>query len=432
MNSFRRTSSLAALPVMLLGFTGVAHASAFYLQEQSVRGAGRAFSGEVADQGPESIWWNPAAIGWQDGCAGALGASAILPKGNVVNTGTVIVRPGQAPAAVGGDARTRNPIRNGVLPAGSFACHVAPRLTLGMSINAPYSFTTDYPATSWARYSADRTKLRTYDIAPTVAFAVSDNLAIGASMNIEYSDATLSNALPNLSPLLADGEQRLSGNGIDFGYTVGAQYHAGPFSIGGSYKSAIKHRLDGQVAITGLLGPLAAQNRTIRTAATFSTPWQAMVGARLAVTPAITLNAQAVRSGWSEFDAIRLGGPLNTAIPENYHDTWSYAGGVDLAVSPKLTLRAGVQRDESPTSDGNRDARVPDSDRWNFAGGASYAMSKKFTIDAAASYITFKDAKIDRLTAAYVGTAAQTPIVVNGMLTNAHAVVLSLGGRVRF
>ena len=33
MNNFRKTSALATLPVMFLAFSGVAHASAFYLQE---------------------------------------------------------------------------------------------------------------------------------------------------------------------------------------------------------------------------------------------------------------------------------------------------------------------------------------------------------------------------------------------------------------
>src|SRR5919199_1657852 len=47
------------------GLTAAAPADAagFYLQEQSVRGWGRANSGEVADRGPDSLWWNPAAIG---------------------------------------------------------------------------------------------------------------------------------------------------------------------------------------------------------------------------------------------------------------------------------------------------------------------------------------------------------------------------------
>ena len=53
----------------------------------------------------------------------------------------------------------------------------------------------------------------------------------------------------------------------------------------------------------------------------------------------LTLNAQVIRYGWDKFDAIRLGAPVNQAIPENYRTSWSYAGGVDYAASPTVNLR---------------------------------------------------------------------------------------------
>jgi long-chain fatty acid transport protein len=53
-------------------------------------------------------------------------------------------------------------------------------------------------------------------------------------------------------------------------------------------------------------------------------------------------------------------------------------------------------------------------------------------VDVAANYLTLDDAPVNRVTAAYAGTAAQTPILVNGMLQKAHVVVLSLGGRLAF
>jgi len=409
-----------------------ANAQGFYLQEQSARGAGRAFSGEVADEGAQSLWWNPAAIGGVEGVDIHFAASAIIPKGSVENVNTLIVRPGQAAAPVGGDERARNPIDKGLLPSGAIAVALTPRFSVGLAFASPYSFTTNYSSTSWVRYTADKTELRTYDIQPSVAFRPTPNLSIGAALNIEYADATLSNYLPNLSPLQADGHQQLEGNGWDLGWSAGVQYHTGPITFGASYKSSVKHELKGTITTTGLLGPLAGQNTEINTNATFRTPWQAIFGARAAVTPALTLNAQVTRMGWSKFDAIRLGAPLDTAIPENYRDTWSFAGGVDYAVSPQWTVRAGVQHAQTPTRNGERDARVPDSNRWNFATGTSYALSSRFTIDAAAAYIAFKDATIDRTTAAYAGTAVQTPILVNGKLEDAHAVVLSLGGRFRF
>ena len=74
-----------------------AHAGGFYIQEQSTRGAGRAFSGEAADTGPESLWWNPAAIAYSP--AQAYGSiSGIFPHADVDDRGSTITFPGRPPA----------------------------------------------------------------------------------------------------------------------------------------------------------------------------------------------------------------------------------------------------------------------------------------------------------------------------------------------
>ena len=100
--------------------------------------------------------------------------------------------------------------------------------------------------------------------------------------------------------------------------------------------------------------------------------------------------------------------------------------------SPRLTVRGGLQRALTPTRDGVRHARVPDSNRWNYALGASFDVTPRFSVDAAANYVDFEETTIDRTTAAYAGTAAQTPVLIDGRLEDARAVVLSLGGRFRF
>lgn len=429
----KRAIFAAGVSVLAGGIASSANAAAFYLQEQSVKGAGRAFSGEVADQGAASLWWNPAAIAGMTGGDASIGVSEIMPRGDVHDNGTLIVRPGQAPAPVGGQADSKNPINNGTLPSGQIAYGITHQLAFGLSVSAPYSFTTNYDANSWARYTADKTHLQTVDIQPSLAYAITPEISIGAGLNAEHVKASLSNYLPNLSPLLPDGHQTLKGDGWDWGWSVGAQFHAGnAVTVGLSYKSSVKHKLNGDVITAGLLGPIASQNGTIPTTATFRTPWQAMIGIRARVTPALTLNAEVNRFGWNKFDDINIGAPLNVAIPENYGNTWSYAGGFDYALRQGVTLRAGIQRDQSPTRNGHRDARVPDSDRWNFGGGASFDVTKGVGIDAAVNYIKFKDASIDRVTAAYAGSPVQTPILVNGTLENAHALVLSVGAHVKF
>ncbi len=428
----KKTKFLLATGTMLAasaGFAGAAHAQAFYLQEQSARGAGRAFSGEVADTGAASLWWNPAAIADAERIEVNLNAAAILPRGQVVDTGTLIRRPGGQPAtAIGGETTSRNPINNGALPSGAVAMPLGRRVALGLALTSPYSFTTDYSSTSWARYSADKTRLRTIDIQPSIAVSVTDWLRVGVAANVEYTDASLSNALPNVLASLPDGRQELKGDGWDLGWSAGFQMHSDRVTAGFSYKSAIRHKLKGELTVSGLVGPLAPNNMALSNVqADFYTPAQQIGGIRWRATDKLTLNGQVVHYNWDKFDAIRLGAPLNTALPENYRESWSYAGGVDYMVSPALTVRAGVQRATTPTQNGQRDARVPDANRWNFGAGGSYAVTQNIVLDAAANYVDFANAPIDRAT-----IAAGSTILTQGELRNARAFVFSVGGRIQF
>lgn len=415
-----------------------AQASGFYLQEQSTRAIGRAFSGEAADSGPDSLWWNPAAIGGQRGCEMSAHASVILPRGKVVNTGTSVTRPTGlaspplATTAVSPGQVQENPIVDGFLPSGAGACGITDRIALGVAVTSPFSFTTQYPSDSWTRYSALRSHLRTIDVQPGVAIMIADGLSIGGAVNIEQVNAELTNALPDLTPL-SDGYRSLTGSGWDLGWSVGVRLARGPFEMGASYKSSIEHKLDGQVVVSGLITPqLRGANGTTSAVATFNTPWQAMFGVRAHVSPRLTLNGQVVASGWGEFDAIRLGAPLNRALEQNYRDVFSYAAGLDYKASEKLTLRTGVQYDEGPTRDGFRDARVPDADRLNFAAGASYDLSERFSVDAAFLYSHFDSASIDRPDAPYAPAAPYPAITTSGRLEDARAFVFSLGARARF
>ena len=432
--AIRKAAPLAA--TALVALAGQAHAAAFYLQEQSVKAAGRAFSGEVSERGAQQMWWNPAAIGGISSAQGYFGLDAILPHADAGNVDTLVARPGFAalgvPAgvtAVGGGRNEHDPINNGFLPNGGFAMPLTEHWAIGLTATSPYSFTTNYAADSWARYSADKTRLRTYDIQPAIAFSTG-GLSIGAGPNVEYSKATFSNALPDpLSPLRPDGEQSLKG--------VGFQFHSDEIDMGVSYKSAIKHKLDGTLAISGIAAPIGALiNTSVSGAhATFTTPWMVNAGLRYRIAPHFVLNGQITRTGWDRFDAIRLGnlGVLgDQTLPEGYHNTWSYAVGFDYAVTPQWTLRGGVQRDLSPISGGERDPRVPDGNRWNFALGTSYKLTSHMTIDAAASYDKIKGNPIDKTTAAYLGTPLQTVILTSGELSNARALVFGLGGSVTF
>jgi long-chain fatty acid transport protein len=513
--SARKGALLAAGAVTALAAAGQANAAAFYLQEQSTKAIGRAFSGEVSEMGAQQQWWNPAAVGGISSFQNYVGFSAILPTADATNRGTVVNRPGLNLGAVpglpnlnalpgvprlpvqlnyptllasqdvvGGNQNAHNMVHNGYLPNGGFAVPLPGGFAFGFTMTSPYSFTTRYGSDDWTRYSADKSRLRTFDFQPSLAWS-NGHISIGAAPNIEYVRATLSNYLPDplqnvqgaltsslqsqlavLGPLgstlantigagvgaplsqalnTGDGHQYLKGSGWDVGYSLGFQFHNDKADIGVSYKSAIKHHLKGHLIVSDLSGLLASQGANQRVDgahADFTTPWQVNFGMRYHVTPRLTLNGQVTRFGWSKFDAIRLSNLQsgvagqqqipNQQVNENYKNSWSFAGGFDYKVTPKLTWRGGVQRDLSPIVDGFRDPRVPDGNRWNFATGGSYEMSNHMGIDAAFSYDKIQAVDINSTTIAYVGTPVETTIVNNGRLHNARALVFSLGGHMAF
>ena len=429
--SISRTSLAAGVALAALVAASQASAAAFYLQEQSVRGAGRAYSGEVADRGAASLWWNPASIAGLEKNEIYGGVHLVQVDSQVNNRGSTLTRPvipGGLTTPVGGDGIAGGPINNGIVP------NITDKLAVGLSAAAPYNFTTDYNSNSWTRYDALKSNLFTVDVNGTVAYRVNDMLDVGVGVSAQYTDAELSSALPNLSPALPDGSSSLKGEGNwDYGWNVGAQLHATPtLTIGASYRSKIKHDLDGKVVISGLLGPLAGNNVTADGVANITTPWMANLGARWQVSGATTLNASVSRIGWSEFDQIVVNYPGRTQISEqNYKDTTTYAVGVDHMVNDKLTLRAGVQYDPTPTPDVGRTARVPDGDRMLYAVGSTWQATDSIQWDAALSYISFKDTEINRTETIYGGTAAATTLNLQGDV-GGSAVVISTGVRWSF
>ena len=425
---------LAALGAALLAgplLNAEASASGFYLQEQSVRGLGRANSGEVADTGPASLWWNPAAIGGE-ATSLALGATYIVPKGRIADAGSTIDRPIGAAMPVGGDGIVHDPVEKGLLPTIAAALRLNDQWSAGLTITSPYSFTTDYPEAGWTRYSGLKSKVRTFDIQPSIAFAPSPAISLGLGLNIEHADATLTNATPNFAPGSADGHVALDGKGWDFGWSAGVQLHPSPkLDLGLSYKSSVRHKLKGDVTVEGLLAPLAGGNQAGPVSAAFSTPWQLTGGARWHASDALTLNLQVTRFGWSKFDTIDLGAPLNSAIEQNYRNTTSVAGGFDYEANPKLILRAGIQSDATPTPRAG-EPRVPDADRMMYTAGGSYSWSDRITLDAAAAYVDLERGRLSQRDVFYAGTAAETVVLLEGTTSRQKVMMVSAGARIAF
>ncbi len=71
--------------------------------------------------------------------------------------------------------------------------------------------------------------------------------------------------------------------------------------------------------------------------------------------------------------------------------------GGEYDVTPKLTLRAGINYEESPIQDDtSRLVQLPDSNRVWFGLGASYAWSEKTTINVSYLHVELEESHFNR------------------------------------
>jgi long-chain fatty acid transport protein len=424
-----RTYLGALLAASALVAASDASAGGFAVNELSVKGLGRANSGEAAATGADALWWNPAAIA-RGPREVALGFHHRELSTDLDDNGSTITRP-IPPAGlttpVGGVGQLSDASADFDTPNVAIALPFGDRFAVGFSIVQPFRLEGEFGEDAWGRYDTIRNKIATTDYQLTGALKATDWLDVGVGVSAHRTKAALDTAYPNLSPLLPDAISHLEGDGWDYGWTVGAQAHLERLTLGASYRSAIEHNISGTLALSGLQAPLDGSNFSAPADTSLSTPWTVSLAGRFAVTPELTLNAQVVRSGWSEYDQIlvEVGGGTEIIV-QNYKDTTSIALGADYAVNEMWTVRGGVQFDPTPTPNELREPGVADSDRTVYAVGASAQVAPSLAIHGALAYVDFEGAELYEDAVFYGGTPAETTANLRGDFSG-HALTVSVG-----
>ncbi len=379
-----------------------ANAAGFYIQEQSVSGLGSAFSGSVTNLNDAStVYFNPAGMTKLNGNQAQLGAHLIVPSADLENTGSTTVGGGAIVGQDGGNPYDPTPVPNG------FATYkINDQLWAGIGISAPFGLANEYDDDFFGRFDSLKTELLTIDIQPSLAYKVNDRLSVGGGINIQYADAELTNAASVNGT--TEGLATLEGDDWSVGYTLGLQYHITDRTMfGASYRSAVKHELEGRVSTVGT----GTADFSVDGRADLDLPDIATFGLSHQYNDKLKLHGQATWFGWNNFESIAttadqgfsiLGGGVTVAagetfstITQNYQTTWAFAVGGEYEYSDDWTFRGGVQFDETPTTDEYRTTRTPDGDRTWIAGGATYNMNQNWNLDMAATYIFIDDQEVN-------------------------------------
>ena len=431
--SFKTASSAFAIGIGL-SLSAPAEAGGFYIQEQSTTEAGRAYSGNaVAADTPATIFFNPAGMTYLEGIQVEANAQALFVNARQSDTGTTRSVPGLPVTLPVTGSDGGNPFAQPlVVPSLYASAQVSDRLWLGLAVNSPFGVVVDYDEEFFGRYDSVTSDLFTLDVAPSIAFKLSDRVSVGGGIDIQYIDVELANAVPNLDPAAPDGALSITGDDISVGWNAGVMLDLSPVRIGAHYRSAIDHDLDGEFDLSGLTGPLAGNNVTTSARAPLSTPDIATVSVLFGTDTPWRVYGTWRWYNWSNFEEIRVepdGLPAQVSEQE-YEDTYSVAIGGEYDVNERLTLRAGTMFDESPITDEFRSTRVPDGDRTWLSAGASYDLSDRFTASIAYAHVFVKSEPIDRTDTFFAGTPAAVDARIRSASSgDADVLALSIGAR---
>ncbi|UDF36301.1 UNVERIFIED_ORG: OmpP1/FadL family transporter [Shinella sp. XGS7] len=314
----------------------------------------------------------------------------------------------------------------------SVAYKLSPTLSLGAGVTAQYI---DGKLAKGADFGAGSMNL-------LLSQVVAANAAANPGVPIQMIRAAVMNQFSGLIKKVSgqpdySGGVEVKGHDWGFGFNLGLMYEYDKDTrFGVAYRSAIKHKLKGdatwdvQFAASNIA---ATVNAIPQLPANTGTGIQQRLmaaytnsDASLDITTPESLSfnffKQHDRFGvmgditWtrhSRFKELRIDFANNlpdSNTPENWTNTLRASLGLNYQWSDALTLRGGVAFDQSPVTQRNRTASLPDSDRSWISAGLNWKLDKKRSIDLAASYVHVKSGQIDQYDNGGIVDASGAPV----------------------
>lgn len=417
----QHASSFTRFTALALGIAGVfalgqAQATGFQLRESSVKNVGRASSGTAVAQDDASVVTNnPAAM---------VNLDRTTVRADVTVIDLTADFEGSATSAFGTPVSGGNGGDPGEPTAVPAMAVVVPLhgafegLTVGASVSAPFGLKTEYDAGWVGRYNAIESDVRTVDFTMSAALAINEQLSVGVGAIFQRADVTLSNGIdfgtglaamsvPGFAPGSADGAVEIAGDDNSFGWLAGVQYRpTDRLAIGYSYRSEIKHELQGEAEFTvpgsaagvfSAFGVRSYDDGAIR--APLILPSISTLSLQYDISDSVRVMSDIQRTGWSSLESVTVyresGALLGAPEPFDWEDSMLYSIGGEYDLSEALTLRAGFAIDETPTNDVTRTPRLPDNDRQLYSVGLTWNVSQNLSVDAAFMRIQIDTPRVD-------------------------------------
>jgi long-chain fatty acid transport protein len=451
-----KTNNILKLSAIMLALLPMASfAAGFQINETSPRLEGEAMAGSGTDAGDiTAIFNNPAILATIPDREAYIGGSYVDPRISMKNASaqhTVFIpnsttQPVTLPV-------TGQDSQGSVAPAAfvpnmfiSSGTHNS--TSIGLAITAPWGLTTQYDDNSVVRYMAQTSQLETVNFSPMISYQLNDKWSLGAGLQVQYAKAKFS----NWDGVPAQGQTppaatNLSGDGWGTGYNLGVLYSPNQnLHLGLSYRSEIDYTLSGygtEYIIPGGVYPNPPSlpafpfNGYGNATASLNTPAVLNFSVSAKVAPKWVIDGTEQITFWHSLNGLNIhlsnAYVNNVYIPLNWHDTSLTSVGVQYLYNARWTYRTGVAYDQTPTNNGDRDARIPDANRYWAAMGTTYHVSDRVNVDAAYEHI-FMQAQHINLSQTQGTISPDQPYEINTVQADyiGSADVFALGLSVKF
>ena len=290
-----------------------------------------------------------------------------------------------------------------VLPA-AYAVHRDDRFSYGLGAYSYLALSFDSGATWAGARAIERAGLETFNIAPAVAWALSDRWTIGAAVAAQRAALEARLAVGNddiyYGPPsgLPDGHLELSGDSWAAGGQLGVTWEGeGGARVGLAWTAPVDHSVPVDLSTNGIhpvLAPMLPPDGAAKIV--FTVPQQLLLGVAGASDDGTLWTFGASWQDWSALGPARLQLPTASSplFPGGLHDTWGASIGVRRAFSDRWTASAGVGYDSSPAPDRGVPTYFPVAEQWRIAAGAERRFSESLRLRAGLSVVLQGDAKV--------------------------------------
>jgi long-chain fatty acid transport protein len=350
----------------------------FQLNEHSASamGMGNAYTAHVNDA--SAIYFNPGALGFLEG--------------EFLTGGVTFVYPQFTWTSLDGSQTVDAKDKLHPIPSFYYTKQISDRVTVGFGSFTPYGLETDWP-TGWpGTQLADRTKIQTFYLSPTVGIKLTDNFSIGFQANFVVGNVLIKKKIGFVDSF---GDIEMSGDDMSWGGSFGFMWKVNDkFNIGGTWRSSVNLRFEGEVDFDNIPTPFLPLLYDGDIYSSIELPQTWTIAFSYQCTDKLLVAFDFFHTDWSSYDNLvvyRADDTVMSSVLKEWDNVNQYRIGIKYLLSDKYTIYGGYIYDETPAPDHTADPSLPDASRNDFTAGIDYKMKDNLTLTVSGMWVRSND-----------------------------------------